>query len=474
MLSKSLEPLLLPTLLTLVTLLGSCRGTREDPRLNIFEATFRDNALELLKTAPADTMMSFHIRLGAEGYVRFLHFYEKRCEEDADLDEVHGLYTERGDLILEWHGQFSFKAADCFLNIADYIPPGDDEGSLPRPAIKVSMRIEDAFAQINVLRIVVQRGGLNSPGAPAWLQERVKNNLKDNQVLLAARWGAIETTQELVATMDNYGEGVAWLRFQNPSALGRAEETLEAAAEKVEQEVEATSALFAIQATENTIRVGGNKFLLRLLLRALLETRRLTRMPEMSPTFQPLDHTFTAKTAFVARPWKRGDIVQFSLPQAFASERVMARQGSDSRCDPRFLFENKNKVRFGRIIGLPGDKIDVFDGFIRLNGENASYTTFPTHESITDRDFNVEVLPGNALPHRVYTAKASVQKESDPLEFRVPPEQVFVLVDDRSFMVDSRCWGTLPVRYIDGLVHTLGYGWTQENKFDWSQAFMPL
>ncbi|HLH38347.1 MAG TPA: signal peptidase I [Bryobacteraceae bacterium] len=75
-----------------------------------------------------------------------------------------------------------------------------------------------------------------------------------------------------------------------------------------------------------------------------------------------------------------------------------------------------------RVIGVPGDTIEVNDGTVIVNGK-------PLEEDYVPPDYRDHV----SMPRRV-----------------VPPDQYFVLGDHRVSSNDSRNWGMVPRRYIYG------------------------
>jgi signal peptidase I len=75
-----------------------------------------------------------------------------------------------------------------------------------------------------------------------------------------------------------------------------------------------------------------------------------------------------------------------------------------------------------RVIGIPGDTIEVNDGTVIVNGK-------PLEEDYVPPDYRDHV----SMPRRV-----------------VPPDQYFVLGDHRVSSNDSRNWGMVPRRYIYG------------------------
>jgi signal peptidase I len=91
----------------------------------------------------------------------------------------------------------------------------------------------------------------------------------------------------------------------------------------------------------------------------------------------------------------RGDIIVFHFPRNPAEEYIK------------------------RIIGLPGDVIEVMDGSVYINGQ-------PLDERYLDVKVN-------------YSGK-----------WEVPQDQLFVLGDNRNNSSDSHDWGTVPMDYVVG------------------------
>ena len=136
-----------------------------------------------------------------------------------------------------------------------------------------------------------------------------------------------------------------------------------------------------------------------------------------------------------------------------------------------FAYPNDRSVRYiKRVIGLPGDQIQLKERQVWVNGQPlqgaiAPSTTPPAAgmEAIDGRTWQVQWLepsvparpatanPGVASPaaglpplNRVQTVAA---KE---LQLTVPDGQVFVLGDNRQSSVDSRNFGTVPMQDILG------------------------
>lgn len=130
-----------------------------------------------------------------------------------------------------------------------------------------------------------------------------------------------------------------------------------------------------------------------------------------------------------ARLPKRGDVVVFRYPQ---NEAV-------------------NYIK--RVVGLPGERIEIKQKKLFINEVESTYDVLGT-ELIND-------LPGHEY-YRVLKEKFHgsthlvMNREDNEAGFFgpivVPPGHVFVLGDNRDSSDDSRYWGTVPVKNVDGRV----------------------
>ncbi|GBE57162.1 signal peptidase IB [bacterium BMS3Abin01] len=122
----------------------------------------------------------------------------------------------------------------------------------------------------------------------------------------------------------------------------------------------------------------------------------------MLPTIQLGDRILTNRVAYHYDDIKRGDVIVFNPP------------ANHTGADPGVPFVK-------RVVGLPGDVIEVRNGKTLVNGE-----VFEVPEAVT---------PSYTRPPEV-----------------VPEGQLFVLGDNRNESSDSHIWGYVPIENIIGRV----------------------
>ena len=118
----------------------------------------------------------------------------------------------------------------------------------------------------------------------------------------------------------------------------------------------------------------------------------------MIPTLEIGDRVLVNKFIYRFTDPKRGDIIVFES------------------------VDNSNEDLIKRVVGLPGDKIAVRGGKLFVNGE-------PQKEPYTNKK----------LPDRSFFAQTTV-----------PKNHVFVMGDNRGNSADSRVFGPLPEKNIEG------------------------
>jgi len=118
----------------------------------------------------------------------------------------------------------------------------------------------------------------------------------------------------------------------------------------------------------------------------------------MMPWLEDQQRIFVNKFVYAVDDIDRGDVVVFRFP----------------------LDPSKSYIK--RVLGLPGDRVEVVDGQVYVNGGRVE---------------------------EAYVPQEYQDEASHPL-IEVPPDQFYVLGDHRNTSNDSRTWGTVPREFITG------------------------
>lgn len=116
----------------------------------------------------------------------------------------------------------------------------------------------------------------------------------------------------------------------------------------------------------------------------------------MEPNFHDGQYLFVNKLVYMLHPPERGDVIVFIPPTSNSRDYIK------------------------RVIGLPGDRVEIRSGVVFINGE-VLQESYPLH-------------PGT------YSTGSLV----------VPPDEYFVLGDNRNYSSDSHSWGTVSAKKIIG------------------------
>lgn len=123
----------------------------------------------------------------------------------------------------------------------------------------------------------------------------------------------------------------------------------------------------------------------------------------MEPNFYNNEYILTDKISYKLREPNRGDVVIFKAP-------------TDQEVD-----------YIKRVIGLPGDRIKIQNGFVYVNGEKLN------EDYLRDK---TSLFPGSFM--------------AEGAEITVPAGKLFVLGDNRPHSSDSRIFGPVPENTIIG------------------------
>jgi len=159
---------------------------------------------------------------------------------------------------------------------------------------------------------------------------------------------------------------------------------------------------------------------------------------------------------------------------------VLSRKGEPQRGDI-IVFENPRDgvTMVKRIIAIPNDKVEIDDGFVKINGQPIEGTTegqalfnksaestegvVTYHEHFGDKNVMIQRLPFMSRPHH--------------FSFEVPADQYFAMGDNRDNSADSRVWGFVPRDRLKGRAFAVFWNLRFESfvpKVDFDRAGMKV
>lgn len=155
-----------------------------------------------------------------------------------------------------------------------------------------------------------------------------------------------------------------------------------------------------------TGRIAIVALLFAFAVRAFIFQPFLVHGASMEPNFRNGDYLIVDEISYRLQEPKRGEVVVFRYPNDLSQRYIK------------------------RIVGLPGETVEVQGGKVMISGSSADPQTFTLDEG--------RYLTG--------------ENTEGSLKVKLGGNEYFVLGDNRQFSSDSRIWGSLPRQDIIGRV----------------------
>lgn len=181
-------------------------------------------------------------------------------------------------------------------------------------------------------------------------------------------------------------------------------------------------------------------FILALVIRYFVGTPTIVKMPSMFPTLKSEQRLILNRWSRTMKEMpSRGDIITFEAPTSdsyiypseFNSNDVVAKYSNEPTTTlgkfVHYVLEIGKDSYIKRVIALPGEHIQIYDGKVYINGEE-----------LQEDYLQPEVT--TATDNRAF------------IDLVVPENCVFVMGDNREASTDSRAFGCIPVEKIESKV----------------------
>jgi signal peptidase I len=187
----------------------------------------------------------------------------------------------------------------------------------------------------------------------------------------------------------------------------------------------------------------------------------------MRPTILEGDRIFVNKLAYDLKvPFTTYRVAEWSAPQ---------------RGDIVVLFSPEGGTRLvKRVIGIPGDHIELRDKDLFINDQRATYA--PPDQAVVDQlepaeqighMFKTEIIDGRAHP-LMWTASADGHRSFTPIT--LGEDEYFVMGDNRDNSRDSRIFGVVDRSRIVGRTSAVAFSVDRDNYYlpRWDRFFHSL
>ncbi|ADY72734.1 signal peptidase I [Desulfurobacterium thermolithotrophum DSM 11699] len=163
----------------------------------------------------------------------------------------------------------------------------------------------------------------------------------------------------------------------------------------------------------------------------------------MIPTLLVGDFILVDKITYHLREPDRGDVVVFHFPL------------------------NEDVYYIKRIIGVPGDKVQVIDGKVYINGKPCKYEPGGTY-SYTEKGSSYkgrlfyEFLPRKEGGEKKHLILKTGGRGDNTQVFVIPKDKYLMMGDNRNNSYDSRYWGFVDRSKIVGIARIIFFSWDGE------------
>jgi signal peptidase I len=183
---------------------------------------------------------------------------------------------------------------------------------------------------------------------------------------------------------------------------------------------------------------------------------------------------FNNKFVSLGEP-KRGDVVVFRFPGYLCPDGgKLIRSGDLSCMDPHAPVPQQNWIK--RVIGLPGDSIEVHGSDLLINGKLVADDEIGPYVGNPQRAIDQTMLDngatlwtehltradGSPVNHMIARMPAYTRPNSIPnarVPSRVPKGCYLVMGDNRNDSLDSRWWGCMPEKNLAGKAFLIWMSW---------------
>lgn len=176
---------------------------------------------------------------------------------------------------------------------------------------------------------------------------------------------------------------------------------------------------------------------LALIVRYYIGTPTVVQMESMDPTFKQGDRLILNRLAITLhQEIKRGEVITFEAPSVSDKSAAEIDQNNPVaiyKYEPKGLFKKftyyvldiNKKSYIKRVIGLPGEHIQIENGSVYINGQ---------------------------LQNEEYLQEGVTTKSQVFTDFTVPEGYLFVMGDNRPGSMDSRNFGCIPISKVESKV----------------------